>query len=175
MSIAGLLSSKIVTGIVYMGITFSISMFLFYQTFENWYIFSDFISFNHFVLVITISVFYMGLLFAFSILLFWSIFLSLSQRINDFLSFILALMIFSFVAYWYQFFIDLDFIRTLTNWGGIQVNDIITGFEFSTDALEAGVTSEMSILYIGQIIRDLIAAAIMFIIACYIIDKKVEV
>ena len=81
-----------------------------------------------------------------------------------------------FLSWGYQSFMDLSFIQTLTNWGGIQVNDVI-GFEFScsSDEFESSALTEQTILYIGHILRDLIVAVILFFLSSFIIDKKVEV
>ncbi|MBP2079736.1 hypothetical protein [Oceanobacillus polygoni] len=177
MSIAGLLSSKIVTGIIFMITTFAV--FVIGST--NFFLHSlDF--FNQetiFNLIgsITVFVFTLGLFIAATFLFFWSIFLTFSQLMNDFISFILTFILFLFLSWIYGTVMELSFMQTLTNWGSIQLNDIIVGFEFDyfENAFEAQTMSESSIFYIGNFVRDIVVAAIMFIAACWIIEKKVEV
>lgn len=177
MSIAGLLSSKIVTGIVFMVSTFIVSTILSTIIFSNTFDFFNQETIFNIIGISTFSIFEIGIFIAANFLFFWVIFLTYSQRMNDFFSFILTIILFFFVSWGYQAFIELSFIQTLTNWGSIQVDDLIVGFEFSISAeeFEGETLSEQTILYIGNFVRDIIVAVILFIAACWIIDKKVEV
>lgn len=176
MSIAGLLSSKIITGIVYMTVTFTLSLFLLTQLFQNTFTLFNEQSIFNIIWMVVFTVFSFSIFIAFTFLFFWSIFLTLSQHMNDFLSFIFTLFIFSLFSWGYDFIMNLSFIENLTTWGGIQVNDLVVGLEFhATNDYFATSLRETSILYIGHIVRDLIVVALMFIATCWIIDKKVEV
>jgi len=177
MSIAGLLSSKIITGVVFMTFTFIITTILSTQFFTRTFDFFNQETLLNFVGITTISIFVLAISLAATFLFFWSIFLTLSQRMNDFLSFLLTVLLFFIVSWGYQVFTDLSFIETLTNWGSIQVDDLIVGFEFGfmEEGFEGETISEQTILYFGNYVRGIVEAVILFIAACWIIDKKVEV
>lgn len=177
MPIGGLLSSKLITGIVFMTLTFIVSIILSGTFFNNHYDFFNEQTLFNIIGLSTLSIFLLGISLAILFIFFWSIFLTLSQRMNDFLSFVLTFILFLFAAWAYDLFIHLSFIETITTWGPIQVKDVIVGFEFSIfeDGFDAGTMSEASIFYVGQILSEIIVAIIMFIGACWIIDKKVEV
>lgn len=177
MSIAGLLSSKIFTGTVFMVSTFLISTILSTSIFSSTFDFINQETIFNLIGISTISVFVLAIFLAANFLFFWSVFLTYSQRMNDFLSFILTVILFFFISWGYQSLVDLSFIQTLTNWGSIQVNDLIVGFEFNltADEFEGETISEQTILYIGNFVSDIIVSTILFIAACWIIDKKVEV
>ena len=177
MSIGGLLISKMFTGIVFMAITFITSLILAVMFFKNHFgIFNEQTTFNILGLS-TVSIFISSLSIAVTFIFFWSIFLTYNQRMNDFLSFMVTFILFLLLAFFYEKFTHLAFMETLTNWGAIQIKDVIMGFElsFMEDAFEAETMSETSIFYIGHFLRDFVVAVFMFIAACWIIDKKVEV
>lgn len=177
MSIAGLLSSKLFTGIVFMVSTFVVSTILSTSIFSSTFDFLNQETIFNLIGISTISVFVLAIFLATNFLFFWSVFLTFSQRMNDFFSFILTVVLFFIISWGYQSFVDLSFIQTLTNWGSIQVDDLIVGFEFSfmNEEFEGTTISEQTILYFGNFVRDIILAVILFIAACWIIDKKVEV
>lgn len=177
MSIAGLLSSKVVTGITFMVFTFAVFIIGSTQFFLHTFDFFNQETIFNLLGSITVFVFTLGFFIAALFLFFWSIFLTFSQLMNDFISFILTFILFLFISWIYGSLMDLSFMQTLTNWGSIQVNDIIVGFEFGyvENAFEAQAMSESSIFYIGHFVRDIVVAVIMFIAACWIIEKKVEV
>ncbi|MFA1819834.1 hypothetical protein ACDX78_06500 [Virgibacillus oceani] len=177
MPIAGLLISKLVTGIVFKGFTFIIAITSLALFFNHHYDIFNEQTIANIVGLISISIFVYGLSIAITFIFFWSIFLTLSKRMNDFLSFILTFIVFLIMAWAYDKFIHLAFMETLTNWGAIQLKDITVEFEFSIvkDAFEVETISEASVFYIGHFVRELIVTVIMFITACWIIEKKAEV
>ncbi|WP_405097878.1 hypothetical protein [Oceanobacillus sp. FSL H7-0719] len=177
MPIAGLLSSKIITGIVYMAITLTLSLLLLTQLFQNTFSLLNQASIFNIGGTILLTIFSFAIYIAITFLFFWSIFLAFSQQMNDFLSFILTVITFFLLSWVYNFVMDLSIIETLTTWGGIQVNDLIVGFEFQAayEYFDASSISETSILYVGHILREFIVAILMFIAACWMIDRKVEV
>jgi hypothetical protein len=177
MPISGLLFAKLATGLLFMAITFIISITLLALFFNHIYdIFNEQTTVN-IVGLITFGIFAFGISIAITFVFFWSIFLTLSQRMNDFLSFILTFMLFLFMAWAYDNFIHLSFMETLTTWGTIQLKDIMVGFEFSIieGSIEVETLNEASIFYIGHFVRELIVTVIMFFAACWMIDKKAEV
>ncbi|MHA6250513.1 hypothetical protein [Oceanobacillus sp. CAU 1775] len=176
MSTAGLILAKFFTGIVYMSITFGLTLLALFLFFIDTRIFTEYIIANNFFGTITLTLFQAGIFMGATFLLFWSIFLTYSQKMNDFLSFLLSIVLMGFISWGYQSFTDLSFIQTLTNWGGIQINDVI-GFEFniSSDQFESSALTEQTIFYIGHMLRDLIVVVILFFLSSFIIDKKVEV
>ncbi|WP_067726966.1 hypothetical protein [Oceanobacillus damuensis] len=177
MSIAGLLSSKLFTGFVFMLSTLIISVILAMANLSATFsLFSQESLFNT-LGTISIAILLAALFISAVFLLLWSIFLTFSQKWNDFFSFLLTVILF-FVSVWaYGSFISLPFVQMLTNWGGIQAGDIITGFEvtYREEAVDVQTMKDATVFYIGNFVRDLILAVIMFIAACWIIERKVEV
>ena len=159
-----------------MSITFGLTLLALFLFFIDTEIFTEYIIVNNFFGTITLTLFQAGIFMGTTFLLFWSIFLFYSQKMNDFLSFLLSIVLMGFLSWGYQSFIDLSFIQTLTTWGGIQINDVI-GFEFtfSSDQFESSALTEQTVLYIGHLLRDLIVAVLLFFLSSFIIDKKVEV
>ncbi|MCF3943372.1 hypothetical protein [Oceanobacillus alkalisoli] len=177
MSIAGLLLSKLFTGIVFMAVTFVVTLSassLFFN--QNIDFFNEQTIYN--IMGLSTAVVFNGAIWlAVTFIFFWSIFLTFSQQMNDFLSFILTFMLFLITGWVYGLITSMGFVETITTWGPIRVDDIIVGFEFGymDNAFEANTLSEASIFYIGHFIRDLIVSIIMFFAACWMIDRKVEV
>lgn len=177
MPIAGLILSKLFTGIVFMTITLIVSLsasaMFFKQHFD---IFNEQTMFNIMGLS-TVTIFNSAIWMAVTFILLWSIFLLFSQHMNDFLSFILTFMLFLIIGWVYSAIMSIGFVETITTWGPIRVDDIIVGFEFSymDDAFETNTLGEASIFYVGHFIRDIIIIIIMFFAACWMIDRKVEV
>ncbi|RDW20135.1 hypothetical protein CWR48_05355 [Oceanobacillus arenosus] len=177
MSIAGLLASKLFTGVVYMLSTFIISIILAIQSFKNTFSFvhqeSLFNSIGSTSVIVLIAALFMGSVF----LLFWSVYLTFSQKWNDFISFLLTVVLI-FVSVWaYAGLLDIPFLQALTNWGAIHAGDIFIGFEMSyiEDSFDIQTMEEATVFYIGHFVRDIFFAVIMFIAACWIIERKVEV
>lgn len=178
MPIAGLLLSKLASGFVFMLITFiptSIaSIVLFNQHAIDWL--SNETFFN-IAALITIGIFSSALFLAAIFILFWSIFLILSKRMNDFLSFVLTFILFLFISWGYQELMNTSIMETLWGFGQIQIQDIVVGMEFPfmQSEREGELILERHIYYIGHWIRDLIVSVLAFLTACWAIDRKVEV
>lgn len=180
MSIQGLLSAKLITGIIYMSVTFIFSMIstiYFTNTITDFFAGQTMMN----VVVTVASMIIASSLFLAAVFLFyWSIFLTFSQQMNDFLSFVLTFIIFLVISWAYNQFMDLAFIDSLTKWGEIHLQDIV-GFELNfivedyTAETHGGPVSDTAILYIGEFVKELIAAAVMFFAASWIIERKVEV
>lgn len=177
MSIAGLLLSKLFTGIVFMAITFIVSLSVAALFFNQHFDFFNEQTIFNIMGLSTVTVFNGAIWLAVTFIFFWSIFLTFSQRINDFFSFILTFILFLIIGWIYSLILSIGFVETITTWGPINVGDILVGFEFDyiDNAFEANTLSEASIFYIGHFIRDLIVTIIMFFAACWMIDRKVEV
>lgn len=187
MAIEGLLSTKLLTGFIYTTITFTVSLTLsviFFHNLTN--LFNPSTMFN-LIMTIAASILLFGLSIAITFLFFWSIYLALSQKMNDFFSFILTFILFIILASGYGTFMDLAFMQALTNWGPITVEDIILNFQLEeimfnyqitldmTDNTLGGQPYDSSILYMGDFVIGFIKSVILFFISAWIIDKKVEV
>lgn len=177
MPISGLILSKLASGIVYAAITFTVFLTAAHLLQKNNY---DFISeqtmFN-ITGISTIWIFSAGITLAILFTFFWAIYLTLGQWMNDFFSFIVTIILFFLSAWLYESFTHLPFMQALTDWGTIQIEDVIIGFEFmiTEDAFKAGMDMDTSLFKIGDMVRDMIMTIILFFAACWIIDKKVEV
>ncbi|WP_249872401.1 hypothetical protein [Oceanobacillus saliphilus] len=177
MSIAGLLASKIFTGIVFMLSTLIVSVILAMLSLRVAFSFFSQESLINTLGSISITIFLMALFISSVFLLFWSIFLTFSQKWNDFFSFLLTILLF-FVSVWaYGNFIHLPFVQMLTNWGAIQAGDMITGIEVSyvEESVDILTIKDATVFYIGNFLRDFIFSVLLFSAACWIIERKVEV
>ncbi|MCM3740682.1 hypothetical protein M3210_10400 [Oceanobacillus luteolus] len=179
MPVTGLLLSKLAAGILFMSLTFIPIAIFTNNFFSDHYNFLTEQSTINLLGLSTFGIYTSAIRMALTFMFFWSIFLTCSQRMNDFLSFLITFASFLLFGYLYDQFVHLSFIQMLTDWGAISANDVITGFEFkftmTEDYFEAGTMMDTSIFYIGHFIRDSIMAILMFFGACWIIDKKVEV
>lgn len=172
-----MLLSKFTAGLVYMAITFIPAMIAANIFFKEHFAFLIVGSELNLLGLSTLGIGSSAIWIAVTFIFFWSIFLIYSQRMNDFLSFLITFGLFLLSAYFYDMFVHLPFIQTLTDWGAITVNDVMMGFEFSIsrEEIQSGAMTETSIFYIGHFVRDTITAILMFIGACWMIDRKVEV
>ncbi|MFC4022340.1 hypothetical protein ACFOUV_00750 [Oceanobacillus longus] len=177
MSIVGLLTSKLFTGIVFMLSTFIISIILAMQSFKHTFSLLNQDSLFNSVGVTSFIILITALFIGSAFLLFWTVYLTFSQKFNNFLSFLLTIVLFFVSAWAYSKFLDISFVQTLTNWGDIQVGDIFVGLEMSyiQESFEVQTMKEATVFYIGHFVRDIFFAIIMFIAACWIIERKVEV
>lgn len=176
MSISGLILAKLVSGIVYAIMTFTVCLVaaLLFQK-NNYDLLNEHITFN-ITGVSTLWIFSTGIACAIIFTFFWSIYLTLGQWMNNFFSFIITLILFFVLALVYDSFTQLSFMQALTDWGTIEIEDII-GFEFmiADDAFEAGMRMDTTLLTLGHMVRDIITTILLFIAACWMIDRKVEV
>ncbi|GGA80358.1 hypothetical protein [Ornithinibacillus halotolerans] len=179
MSISGLLSAKIFTNFVYMIITFAASITLnviFFQRVTD--LFNQQTLFN-LTGTLLIMFLFSSLFVAAVFLFFWSIFMTLSQKMNDFLSFVITFLLFVFTSWALGKVTDLSFYQTLTQWGEIKIQDMFVGFELNVDfdsqSASGDTFLESTFIYIGDIIVEIIGIIALFFATCWIIERKVEV
>ncbi|MDV2884225.1 hypothetical protein BTR22_13870 [Alkalihalophilus pseudofirmus] len=180
----GLLSAKLAAGIISMVITTvivaAVGLIAITQS-ELWGELSSYITFAQ----IAELGFYGGFtlyLFALSavvwVMFFWMIFLLLSRVFHSFLSFVLTaisfIALFSFIGW----FGNTSVHAALTEWGEIELGQMLQSIDFQT-SLETGtdVTTQMGSLsfYTGTLLFETILALALFFIACWMLDRKVEV
>ncbi|WP_368504596.1 hypothetical protein AB3N04_02625 [Alkalihalophilus sp. As8PL] len=180
----GLLSAKLVAGLISMLITtiivVSTGLFSITQS-EMWGGVTEYIS--------TFQLMEVGLygglaLYLFSlsavvwVMFFWMIFLLLSKLMNGFFSFALTavsvIAMFLFVG-WFSL---TDVFARLTEWGEIELGHMIQSIDFETSltggtevATETGNIS----FYFGTLLYETIFALALFVITCWILDRKIEV
>ncbi|WP_100372609.1 hypothetical protein [Bacillus sp. FJAT-45037] len=125
-----------------------------------------------------IALFLMALSISVWIMFFWVIFLRLSSIMHGFLSFIVtglsALALGAFVGW----FSSTRFHETLTQWGKIELGNMLQSIDFET-SLEGGteVTTGYDVFsfYTGTVVYDTMFAIVLFFLACWILDRKIEV
>ena len=178
MPIAGLLTSKLLSGLVFMTITY-IGFITFTIIYQNNFDFMNFSGQEIFKIatISTIGIYSSAISIAIIFIFFWSIYLTLGKWMNEFFSFILTFILFILVMIFYEYVINSPFMTTLTNWGPIEIHDIVTRFDFviTGEEFKAGATWDSVLFYVGEYIVDFIAIILLFIAACWIIDRKVEV
>lgn len=177
MPIAGLLTSKLVSGLVFMSITFFsflIFSLLFFQ--NNFEFFNEQTLFNISITSV-VGIYFTALSAAIIFIFFWSIYLTLGKWMHEFFSFILTIILFILVMTGYEYVIHSPLMINLTQWGAIEVEDIFADFEFMISSEQFGVQANWDsvLFYTGEYIVDAIAIILLFIAACWIIDRKVEV
>jgi hypothetical protein len=175
MPVAALVLSKLANGLFIMIITFVLTMTAAVLHFNEHFAMLHEQSVTSIAGYITIGVFTSAIWIAVLFLFFWSIFMIFSQRMNDFFSFLLTIVLFVVSGLFYDYVIQLPFIEMLTNWGAISANDILTSLELNAGMIEGEVALETSIFYIGHFVRDTLVTVLLFLAACWVIDKKVEV
>src|SRR5699024_1604799 len=102
MSIAGLLLSILFTGIVFMAVTFIVSLSVAALFFNQHFDFFNEQTIFNMMGLSTVTVFNGAIWLAVTFIFFWSIFLTFSQRINDFFSFILTFILFLIIGWIYS-------------------------------------------------------------------------
>lgn len=110
--------------------------------------------------------------------LFWMIFLFLNRFFHTFVSFIMTFITFVVVMTGYSFFANSAIYERLTMWGKIELTNFLDELIVQTSA-ETGTEVTTNIghidLFIGTYVFETISVLLIFFIACWILDKKVEV
>lgn len=172
--IGSILLAKLVSGLAYMFITFIIAAIVLWQAFRNNAVSIYINEWLTTALLSVITILLTALLLGCIYLFFWTIFMTLSRMYNDFLSFLLTFFIFFIVTSLFYMMGDLSF---LTDWGAINIDNVLSGFELNTsnENQHYEIENFSQIFYIGHFVRDLVLAALLFAGSSWILDRKVEV
>ena len=179
MSGGALLFAKVVAGLISMTIT----LFLTGATLLISYQMSPLIQGHIQMISIFDLTFFAGIhlfLFALSIaayfLFFWMIFLMFTRRLGTFLSLLSTFVIFIVASILYGWFTDSVIYQTLTNWGTFQL-DTLQGINFTIDNNGAEVITDAATfsLYTGVYLFETLITLLLFFVASWLLDNKVEV
>jgi hypothetical protein len=177
MHASGLLAAKLVTGTIYMIISLLIISIAAYVGGLHFVPFSDgtwfrigMIAFLH---VISFSID-----FSVYVILAYIIFLLLERYMPAFLSGVSV-----FIGWWvfaYLYFgllADSKFYYAITEWGKIDLGFVANSLQFDMDVRQAIVNfqGEDTFIYAGNYVIELITILIIYFIASWLLDKKVEV
>ncbi|WP_096186445.1 hypothetical protein [Evansella halocellulosilytica] len=125
-----------------------------------------------------ISLFFMAISIAIWFLFYWMIFLCLTRWVGTFLSFLGTFIFVIVTLNVYNWFTSLNIYDLLTQWGGINLGNMLTGLSYSMD-LESGAVSEvvtdMATIYVGAILYEAVLLVIIFAAATWLLNRKVEV
>lgn len=107
----------------------------------------------------------------------WMIFLYFTRFIGSFVSFLLTFVLFIVIASATEWFAKTKVYAALTMWGEFKLDSMITSLNVSVDQTHAEVFSEMGdiSLFFGTYVYETILAIIIFLVSCWILDRKVEV
>jgi hypothetical protein len=119
-----------------------------------------------------------SLYFGVWIIFYWFIFMLLNRNLGTFLSFLATLAVFVAVTTIYNWFQDSVVYEALTNWGEIHISGITESISISTN-LETGteVLTEVGQLsfFIGSYVFETVIVILLFVVSCWMLDRKVEV
>ncbi|PAD20308.1 hypothetical protein [Terribacillus saccharophilus] len=177
MHASGLLAAKLVTGTVYMIISLLIVSIAAYVGGLNFVAFSDGTWFKigmiAFVHVIALSID-----FSVYVILAYVVFLLLGRYMSSFLSgTVVFIGWWVFVYLYFGLFSQSQFYTAISEWGRIDLGFVANSLHFDISITEALINmqgEEMSI-YVGYYIVELITILIIYFIASWLLDKKVEV
>lgn len=177
----GLLSAKLVAGLISLFVTMLITGIIGWISYQK----SDLLveAMEH-LNVIGIAFFgathliLSALGIAITFVFFWIIYLVFKNNFNSFVSFILTFILFIVTTVLYGYFIDSSVYEFLTMWGEIKFTWLFDNMEFYMQFLTPDEFAEMqkeSSIYLGFYIFETIVSLIMFFIASWLLDRKVEV
>ncbi|AIF65423.1 hypothetical protein [Terribacillus saccharophilus] len=177
MHASGLLAAKLVTGTVYMIISLLIVSIAAYVGGLNFVPFSDGTWFKvgmiAFVHVVSLSID-----FSIYVILAYIVFLLLVRYMPTFLSGAVVFIGWWLFAYLYfGLFSQSKFYAAITEWGKIDLGFIANSLQFDISTKEAliNMQGEQLTVYAGYYIIELIIILIIYFIASWLLDKKVEV
>lgn len=180
MSGMGLLLAKLLNGLVAMTITLfitcSIALLAYFSIVDNTF-FGTGLSWSAVLrigFIILIHIYLISIYFAILFVFFWIIYLMLVRRIGVAPSLVLTLIIFGVLNYIKGQFEATSLYKYLTHWGAFPVRSFISSlhlpfkYQFSLDTAPVP-------MYFGIYIFGAVVTLILFIISCWILDRKVEV
>jgi MFS family permease len=109
---------------------------------------------------------------------YWMIYLLFTRYLGSFLSFLATLGIFIGTSFVYSWFKMTALYEVLTNWGEVHLTGITESINITTN-MENGteVTTEVGniSLYLGAYLFETVIVVVLFAVACWMLDRKVEV
>ncbi|MBU8906496.1 hypothetical protein [Desertibacillus haloalkaliphilus] len=182
MSGYSLLLAKLVAALISMVITFAITgltLMVAVSSVENIPIQIRWMEVADIGLLGSIHIFLIAINFAVWFLFFWMIFLLLSRTLSTFLSLIATFFSFIIInVIIYGWFTETAFYRAITMWGPINLDEILFSLSM-TSSLDGGtdVATETGPLtvYFGFYFTEALFTLLIFVAACWILDRKVEV
>lgn len=180
----GLLSAKLVAGLISLIITMIITGVIGWIAYSQSEVLGNVLGGFHFekiVLFFAGNIILLAISAGITIMLFWTIYLVLNNYFRPFISFILTFLLFVLVVTLYGYFVDSAIYDTLTMWGEIKLTGLIENSSFYMDFFDPDEFAEFeeykneASIYLGSYIFESIVTIILFFISCWLLDRKVEV
>ncbi|MFC0469597.1 hypothetical protein ACFFHM_03405 [Halalkalibacter kiskunsagensis] len=177
----GLLLAKLVAGFISMLLTLFVTGTTLLIALNQSVLFSE-----HLQLIDVTSVSFFGgthlillaLTFGIYAIFYWMIFLLINRHLGSFLSFLATIAIFTLLTTIFNAFKETSLYGLLTQWGEIQLTGITESIGFSMN-LETGTEVMTEVgnlsLYLGVYLIETVIAILLFVAACWMLDRKVEV
>jgi hypothetical protein len=111
------------------------------------------------------------------IVFYWMIFMLCNHNLGSFLSFLTTFLLFIAITSLYNWFKDTSVYEALVRWGEIQISGfteigITTHLETGTEVIsEVGQLS----FFIGSYLFETVILILLFVVSCWMLDRKVEV
>lgn len=115
--------------------------------------------------------------FAVWFLFYWMFFLLCTRYLGTFLSFLSTFVFFILTTSIYIWFTTSWIYQKLIMWGQFHLPNMIESSNFHIDTIAAEFFTEINqiTLFAGEYLFEIVIAFILFIVSCWILDRKVEV
>lgn len=177
-----LLLAKIVAGLISLIVSLAVAGTTFLVAAQSATYFQEqlaFFNLTELSLFASIHIILLALNIASWFLLFMMIHFAIRSRLNGFLSFISTAAIVILSLRSYIWFIETNLYETLTMWGSIHIPEFITSlnYELSQDKIDLSLHgSPVPVtFYIGDYVFEAILSIALFLLACWLLERKVEV
>ncbi len=110
-------------------------------------------------------------------LFYWMIFLLCTRYLGTFLSYLSTFVFFILTTSIYGWFTTSWIYQKLIMWGQFHLPNMIESSNFHIDTIAADFFTEINqiTLFAGEYLFEIVFAFILFIVSCWILDRKVEV
>ncbi|MEW9673912.1 hypothetical protein [Ammoniphilus sp. 3BR4] len=178
---SSLLSSKVVAGLISMLITqaiIGITLLLALHLSANipkpvpWSIIIDFGLFS------AVQLFVVAISFASWFLFYWGIYRIIASKLGTFLSILSTFIIVIATRTLYNWLLESPLYERLTMWGQFQATSMIEAMNFIQSleySPEMMIDTEPFSLYLGAYVMEGVMVVLLFFVASWILDRKVEV
>lgn len=177
----GLLSAKLVSGFIYLLFTMFITGavgWISYRQSEISNISFEGINIGSFVFFIVAHLLWIAVSFAIVFMLFCVIYLVLKKYLPSFFSFVVTFLLFVLFVVLYGYFAESSVYEWLTMWGKINLSEQFYNFPFLMEILTPEEEIELranASIYIGFYVFEGLVSLAMFLLASWLLDRKVEV
>ncbi|MCK0471844.1 hypothetical protein [Halalkalibacter sp. APA_J-10(15)] len=175
-----LLLAKVAAGLISMGVSLTIVFITFFISSQYAEYFHDQLSLLNLTelsLFGSVHIILIALSFAAWFLLYAMVHFAIRSRLNGFLSFLCTAIFVVVTLRAYSWFAQTNLYETLTMWGAFQPPEIVTGLEWELTQNQVDLSMQGSpfTLFIGSYVLETIVSITIFLLACWLLERKVEV